>query len=116
MHGGGQLWWLQFASLVLQLEKRLPDSKKEIYRSGEAVGEPSDKGCCGTVFASTIFSQPRICPSSKLVRFVSPPTRAAAVSCAASTIFFFFESNLLVLSLVNRAFALLIVGTLSESR
>jgi len=32
--GGWQIWWLEFASLVLRYEFRLSDEKKTRYRSG----------------------------------------------------------------------------------
>jgi hypothetical protein len=41
---GRQMWWLQFADLVLRYESRLSTRKREKYRTGESMGEVSEVG------------------------------------------------------------------------
>jgi hypothetical protein len=41
---GRQMWWLEFADLVLRYENRLSTRKREKYRTGESMGEVSEVG------------------------------------------------------------------------
>ena len=45
-HLGRQIWWLEFADLVLRYEQRLNRKQKIQFRTGEPVGDPSPDGCC----------------------------------------------------------------------
>ncbi|MGB1598326.1 MAG: hypothetical protein ACPIOQ_36550, partial [Promethearchaeia archaeon] len=45
-HLGRQMWWLEFADLVLRYEQRLNRKQKIQFRTGEPVGDPSPDGCC----------------------------------------------------------------------
>jgi hypothetical protein len=40
---GRQIWWLEFADLVLHYEKRLRAAQRTMYRSGESVGDTTDQ-------------------------------------------------------------------------
>jgi hypothetical protein len=43
---GRQMWWLEFADLVLRYEKRLSKKQREAFRTGESVGDAGTGGCC----------------------------------------------------------------------
>ena len=43
---GRQMWWLEFADLVLKYEQRLTERQRESFRTGESVGDASDHGPC----------------------------------------------------------------------
>ena len=43
---GRQMWWLEFADLVLRYEQRLTERQCERFRTGESVGDASDQGPC----------------------------------------------------------------------
>jgi len=43
---GRQMWWNEFADLVLRYEQRLSERQRERFRTGESVGDASDLGPC----------------------------------------------------------------------
>jgi hypothetical protein len=43
---GRQMWWLEFADLVLRYEQRLTERQRERFRTGESVGDASDHAPC----------------------------------------------------------------------
>jgi len=47
---GRQMWWIEFADLVLRYEKRLSATKRIMYRSGEGVGDSTDAASCKFYF------------------------------------------------------------------
>ena len=47
---GCEIWWVEFADLVLQYEKRLSAAQRTKYRSGESVGDTTDPDSCKFFF------------------------------------------------------------------
>ena len=45
-HLGKQMWWLEFADLVLRYESRLGKRAREMYRTGESMAVSSETGSC----------------------------------------------------------------------